>query len=218
MRTLRGLVLLLALTAYSQTAWSLDGRDLPPPIDARAYRACGVNCLYLAAAIGGKVDGDVEQVHRLLKPDENGSNTMHELQEAARVLGFFPVAARLRTEDLALVPGLAILHTRSAQGPAEGNHYVLYFGRQEGDVFGILDAPRLPVRIDRQLLESRWTGNTLVLCTSQMEADRLLRMLQPFRVRPWWSEPLLWSACLVMLLALWVIAPLIVRPQKILMP
>lgn len=176
-----------------------------PVIDPKEYQACGVNCVYAISHMLGK-EADLKTMHALLKPDEDGGNSLADLEEGLRALGFYPVAARLQPDHphvLSRIPVPAILHVRKLHGQREGNHFIVYLGGEDEQFVLLLDAPRPAQTMPWEWFQDLWTGNVLIPCKTQAEQEQVRARLQEGSIS-WWREPAFWSACGLMGGFLWL--------------
>lgn len=182
-------------------------------IDPKEYRACGVTTLYIACQIIG-VQADLPTIRASVQPAEDGSSSLEELHDAMRALGLFPVAAKLRIDhdSLSALPSPAIIHARTLEGQPGGNHFVVYLGHTGKGTVVLLDPPKTPEEVTEDRFLKLWTGYVLVPCRTKGEAATVTASLES--AWDWWSEPLFWSFCVLIIVLLKCIKPLMTAGRK----
>lgn len=172
------------------------------------YGACGENCLF-AAAMLLKRDVSYGRIRDYVDPAGTGETDLAKVEAAATLIGLSPVGLHLQHRDMRLLRAPAILQLRGATGNMEDDHFVLYLGRTEHGRTCVLDPPRAPNLVSGDALRSRWSGYALVVCANEKEA-RDYKGYVNAATRPFWAEPLIWSAIGLMTIAI----SLLVRPNR----
>lgn len=114
---------------------------------------CGATCVWLSAALLG-TNIDLDAVRSLLKPDPMGRNSLAEVDDTLRHLGFETSAVRLTWRQLSHVTEPCILHLRNG-------HFVVGISTKDSRVL-IVDPPREPRFVSQADLK-QWDGVSLLV-------------------------------------------------------
>lgn len=135
------------------------------------YKACAVNSLYLICKLKS-IPANMAEINKSLSPEVDGSNSINDLERAAKLSGLEPMSVTTTISGLLNLsfPLIALVRNTDSKPLTRGNsHYIVVLGAFPEGLL-VLDAPRAAEFYDYNAFKTHWSGVAVAF-----NADPLLR-------------------------------------------